>query len=474
MISNGIEINTELKADAVIIGSGSGLLAAVAAVESGAGKVIVLEKQNRTGGNTILARDIFACESPLQERSNIISTKDENFKLAMKWAHWDGIKPRIIRRYINKSGDTIRWLEEKGVKFREITPYQLPTTHNAEHFNKSVFDVLIKECENLGIEIYTGTRVTKILRDDSGATAGVKAVDTEGHEINVHAHSVIIASGGIQGNIDLVRRFCPDYYEGMELGDFPAHSGDGLLMAEEIGAGIADRITIGHLGPALETGYLGGLSWLIYEPYPIWVNKKGLRFVDEAWPGHWETGNAVMNQPGRKSFVIFDRKLQQHAIERMGDSFEKEVSKLVNLGQMKISDSIDEIAEWIGADQATLRNTMKEYNDDCITGNDRHFAKQQEAMEALVTPPYHVIRCGVHIGETTGGIHINEDMQVLDREGLPIPGLFAAGVITDGWSGQTYCNEMLGSCASYAMNTGRIAGESAAKYIEECYNKLTA
>jgi fumarate reductase flavoprotein subunit len=56
-------------------------------------------------------------------------------------------------------------------------------------------------------------------------------------------------------------------------------------------------------------------------------------------------------------------------------------------------------------------------------------------------------------------------MAVLDADGRPITGLYAAGVITEGWSSQTYCSDMFGSACSFALNSGRIAGESAAEYL---------
>jgi fumarate reductase flavoprotein subunit len=71
-----------------------------------------------------------------------------------------------------------------------------------------------------------------------------------------------------------------------------------------------------------------------------------------------------------------------------------------------------------------------------------------------------------HCGETMGGINVNEKMEVLDANGNTIQGLFAAGVITDGWMPQTYCTDMFGSACSYALNSGRIVGESAAAFLD--------
>jgi fumarate reductase flavoprotein subunit len=113
----------------IVGGGGTGLAAAVAAAESGA-KVMVLEKRRAPGGNSVFPGGLFAAESPVQKRLMIDARKDDLFKIAMDYSHYK-INPRIIRTFINKSGDTIRWLEEKGVKFDSVPhlyPNQVPRT----------------------------------------------------------------------------------------------------------------------------------------------------------------------------------------------------------------------------------------------------------------------------------------------------------------------------------------------------------
>ena len=116
-------------ADIVVIGSGGGLAAAVAAAEKGV-SVILLEKVNILGGYTRQANGFMACESPVQKRQNITVTKDEVFRKFMDWAHCRRVEPRVVRAFINKTGDTIQWLEEKGVEFELMTtPIGLPVVH---------------------------------------------------------------------------------------------------------------------------------------------------------------------------------------------------------------------------------------------------------------------------------------------------------------------------------------------------------
>ena len=454
-----------LEANIVIIGSGGGLAAAAAAAEQGATGIVLLEKQGKTGGNTSLAGDIFACDSPVQKRANIQASRDEYFRVAMRWAHWGRVNPHVVRAYINKTGDTIHWLETKGVKFQEIGQYQMPTTHNAVGRNLKISEALRKQCSDMGVQVMLNTSGKHILRDKNGGVTGVIAVNKQGEEIRVNTKSVIIATGGFPGNEDLLKKYCPDYYEGMHLGKNPYHTGDGLLMAQEIGAAIASTIPIFHLGPVLETGYSGSLGALAYQPYMVWVNKHGRRFADESWSVHWEIGNAVLNQPDRTAFMLLDDNIRKELAARM-PIFTTEFQKLQKDGSAATAESWDALAAWMGIDAGDLKVNIEEYNGYCERGYDALFAKESDNLVPLQIAPYHAVRCKVHCGETMGGIIINEKMSVLDKAHHIIAGLFACGVITDGWMGQTYCTDMFGSACSYAMNSGRIAGENAAEYVK--------
>ena len=85
-------------------------------------------------------------------------------------------------------------------------------------------------------------------------------------------------------------------------------------------------------------------------------------------------------------------------------------------------------------------------------------------LKPLRNPPYYAIKCYVDFLGTIGGIKINEYMEVIDTEDTPIPGLYAAGIDTGGWQSDTYCARLTGMTFSFAINSGRIAGENAVKY----------
>ena len=134
-------------------------------------------------------------------------------------------------------------------------------------------------------------------------------------------------------------------------------------------------------------------------------------------------------------------------------------------GHIKIADTWEEIAGWIGADSHELIGTVSRYNEFCRQGYDADFVKDPRYLLPLTDPPFYAIRDQVVWLDTIGGIRINGRMQVLDWNDRAIPGLFAAGVVTSGWESEIYCSELSASAFGFAINSGRIAGENAAAYL---------
>lgn len=506
MSPRGTEKIENLEANIVIMGSGCGLAAAVAAAEKGVTGIVVLEKQGTLGGHSNIAQGLFACESPIQKRDNIIADRDECFRTLMRWHHWADVDPRIARAYINKSGDTIRWFQKKGVDFeikmwypnQKFRIFHWPLKGKGPEYGRGaeLIKVLSRDCKELGVKLLLRTRGKRIIRDAKGNISGVVAVKG-GKEFEIKTRSVIIATGTFAGNIELIKKLCPDsYYEGMHIWEgMRHHTGDGLLMAAEIGAAIADHIPMSGEGPSPNYPTMKGslaadikepIAGIVKEPYTVWVNKKGKRFVDET-AGFMlpESANALLRQPGKVMYTLFDDRIRQD-MEETGlligrgwgrdeegqrialPGLEKTLQRRAGEGEnslVKIADSWDEMAHWIGADPKVLKAEIEEYNSCCDHGYDAIFAKERRFLLPLRKPPYYAIRCIGSAGGVGGGIKINERMEVLDTEDNTIPGLYAAGEAASGLHGRTYCGELCGSGLGFAMNSGRIAGENAAEFV---------
>ena len=109
--------------------------------------------------------------------------------------------------------------------------------------------------------------------------------------------------------------------------------------------------------------------------------------------------------------------------------------------------------------------TIDRYNSFCDRGYDEDFVKEKRHLAPLRTPPYYAVHFRPIWIETVGPVIVNESMEVLDKQDEPIPGFFAAGVITSGWESHDYGGTPPGSAMSFTLTMGRIAGENAAKYV---------
>jgi fumarate reductase flavoprotein subunit len=469
-----------LDTQVVVVGAGAaGLAAAVAAVENGA-DVIVLEKRSSPGGNAARAEGLLAAESPVQKRLKIDAQRDVIFRMAMEHAHWK-LDPRIVRTFVDRSGDTIQWLEAKGVVFSRVPHFypnqRIRTWHLLSRGGIELVEILVKNGQDLGVRLLKETAAKRLLADGRGNITGVM-VATKESEFKVTAKSVIIATGGYGGNKELLKKYCSQYNENMFCGGLP-YMGDGLLMAIEAGAATEGLGLIQFSGHAVP-GAPVDLVAVADELNTVWVNKKGERFTDEATSYHrFESINAVIRQPDGFCYTLFDERIKQNIIEKgiikgvgtvipprtkltgLGKELELEAGK----GNVRIASSWDEIAEWIGIKPAVLKATIDEYNAFCDDGYDKLFAKDRRYLDTLRTPPYYALRCYPRFLSTIGGIKINHHMEVLDHDDNPIPGLYAAGVDTGGWEADAYNAILSGTTFAFSVNSGRIAAENAAGYV---------
>jgi fumarate reductase flavoprotein subunit len=478
------------KTDVVVVGAGgAGLTAAIAAAEKGA-RVIVIEKR-QPGGSSAMAKGFLAAESPFQKRAMIDTPRDLVYQMTMSYGHLK-IDPRIIRAFVDKSGDTVGWLEKMGVVIELVSPSymnQYPLTwHVLQGGGAHLMKVLKKTCSEHGVRILSKTEGEKILRNHKGRITGLLATKS-GKQLTISTKTVVLATGGYGGNTKLLKKYCPFYGEGMlHLG--APNLGAGLAMATSMGAA-TDGLGVLHLaGPFFPEkakmtingqAILMPLAAIGFEPNIVWVNKNGERFIDESVGGdHFESAYAVARQPDRIAYIIIDsgivqemeqkglisgqgryKELQRRGMPGLADALHSVASK----GKAVVSDSWNDIAEWIGAESYVLKKTIEDYNTCCDRGYDPIFAKERPFLIPLRTPPFYAMKGVLNFLGTIGGIKINHQMEVVNDQGKSISGLYAAGVDAGGWTGDNYCGKLPGTTFGFALNSGRIAGENAARFV---------
>ena len=469
--------------DVAIIGGGGGGITAALTVANGGAKVAVFEKDSQAGGTMRLAEGTFAVESKMQWRKNIKETRDETFHRSMEFSHWRA-NAALVRAIIDKSADTIEWLEGQGVKFIEplaYTPGGPRTWHIFEGYGAAVVDTLVGNLVKKGVNIYYNTAGKELYRDENGRIAGVIVEDKSGNQTRINARAVIIATGGYANNKEWIKK-----YTGLELGeslmplDFNK-DGDGIRMAWEAGAA-EEGIGVVHVS----NGYVGidpknQINAANRQPTLLWVNKHGVRFCDESIVQSMPyAGNAMLNQPGGYVFRIFDEEQKRNWIKEGGLGLGMYVPPLTPLKNLDIdintaledkssfvivADTLEELAQNMGVDYGVFKKTVDDYNSFCEKGYDEQFAKERRYLQPLRTPRFYAIRVYNSFLGTLGGIRINEKAEVLDKHDLAIPGLYAVGNDAGGLYGDSYDKYSPGITSAFAINSGRIAAENALKRI---------
>jgi len=474
--------------DVIVIGSGaSGLAAAVTAAEAGA-KVIVFEKERSLGGTSNFFDGIFAVESEMQRERYITYSRDEAFKNIMEYSHWRA-NARLVRAFVDESGSTISWLQGKGVEFLDATinmPDSPRTYHVVKGQGAAVVKALADSAKAKGVDLRLAAPVKKILKQGDRIT-GVVA-EQDGGEIQVASKVVIVASGGYANNKEWIKK-----YSGfdLEVNVMPVGNvdkmGDGIRMAWEVGAadegmGILELFRVGPIGP--DHPMKNQIEFAAGQP-DLWVNSKGERFCDES-VAFYDTsvGNANARHKEGYTYSIFDDSIIQRLLDKgidRGIAMENppgtrpvNIRKELNIALEKEStdvfeaDSIEELAKKIGVPPAVLKATVDEYNGFCEKAHDDLFAKDPQYLRPLKGPKYYAVKARTIFLGTLGGIKINHKMEAVDKKGKVIPGLYAVGFDAGGMWGDSYSiRSSSGASAGFAINSGRIAGRNAAKYMTE-------
>lgn len=443
-----------LDCDVVIVGAGgAGLTAAVRATQEGA-KVLVLEKMSFVGGNSLKASGGMNCaDTKFQAAADITDSGVPEFiEDTMNGGH--GINDlSLVTTMAENSAEAVEWLESIGAPLPKVAATG-GTTHKYLHSPEDGSPVgayliakLSEEAEKQGIEIMLNTKATEIIMAD-GAAAGVKAEDAE-HEYTVNAKAVILATGGFGSNFDMMCAFNPSLANAVTT-NHPGATGDGILMAEAVGAATVDMDQI-QLHPTVYQATSMLVSEKMRSLGAILVNQEGKRFTNDL-----ATRDAVsaaeLEQTGGYAYIVFDQNLVDN---------NKSAKEYIEKGMAVSGNTYEELAQAMGVDEAAFVETMNTWNAAVAAGEDAEFGRNNGMDADLSTAPFYAIQIAPGIHHTMGGIKINTKTEVIDTDGNAIPGLFAAGETTGGVHGG---NRIGGNAVCDFVVFGRIAGANAAAY----------
>lgn len=506
----------EVEADIVVIGAGgAGTAAALRAAQEGK-KVMLLEKTATPMGASTLAGGMFAADSRLQQEQG--KTVDKSWLYEQYYKASNGyMNSLLVDHIIDEAGNTVNWLLDNHMELNLVdagsgAAYNhvgMPATlHGYNEGGSVALKKFVQEFENAGGEVRWLTPAYEIQKDDNGVKA-VLAKKEDGSTLKINTKAAIIATGGYGGNKEMLEKYIGDQYT---MGEVAQNTGDGINMAYSLGAGRSGLGVTQYFWETFKPEEIGqmaqilGNDWFSMTAFTMFpflrVNALGQRYSDETKVTSFsEHGGEIAQQPGQYEYAIIDssilKKIAQSGVAVIEDQyaswvgneqfymefnepnstdamyaqqhtpidFTTTLDKLLDTKVVYKGNTIDELAKSMDVDADTLQASINQYNQAIVTGHDDAYAANTNRLVEVKEGPYYAVKYVARNLGTLGGISINENMQVLDKDFNVIKGLYAAGADAGGMYGKAYV-DFEGGTLGFAYTSGRLAGERAAKDIK--------
>jgi len=454
---------SEYTADVIVIGAGgAGLTAAITAADNGA-SVIVLEKMPIQGGNTLISGGEYAAPGNwIQTEEGIEDNAEQFYNDILKGGDNEN-DPSLVRVLAENALAGANWLKDYiGMEFEDHMLFF--GGHSVERSlvpkNATGYEMISKltaKLDEKNVPLHKNTAATELIQNQEGKVTGVKA-QYGNQTVTYNANkAVILATGGFGANLDMRVKYNETMNENILSTNTVGSKGDGIEMAERIGAQLTDMEYIQTYPTCdAQSGALLYVGDVRMEGRSILVNKEGRRFVEEL-ERRDVISNAVIEQTGGVSYMFWDESAMSDS--GLAITHEAEYNGLILRKQLVKADTIEEAAVFFDIDAAELKKTVENYNQYAKDGKDLEFNKRGELVP-FGEGPYYIMVSKPAVHHTMGGVKINTEAQVVDIDGNVIDGLFAAGEVT----GDIHGTNRLGSDAVADITVfGRIAGQNAAK-----------
>ena len=485
--------------DVIVVGGGNAAFCAALAAQENGARVLVLEAapQLEAGGNTRFTsgamrvayngfEDLSALMPDLTEAEKANTdfgtyTEDQFFDDMGRVTQYR-TNPDLCELLVRRSFPTLQCIREKGVRFAPIYGRQAFKVDGRFKFwggltveawggGPGLVQALTDAAGRNGISIAYEAKALALEHDDSGVT-GVR-VRHEGRTQTIRAKAVVLAAGGFQANAEWRTRYVGPGWDLAKVRGTRFNTGDGIRMALEAGAMPTGNWSgchaVGWDRNAPEFGDLAvGDNFQKHSyPFGIMINANGERFVDEGADFRNYTyakyGRVILAQPGQFAWQVFDKKV----LHLLRDEYRiKQVTKISANTLEELAGKLDDVnaekaLETIRAYNAAVMADVP-FNPNVKDGRGTRglAVRKSNWANTIDEPPFeaYAVTCGITF--TFGGVKIDTSAQVIDTEGEPIPGLFAAGEMV---GGIFYFNYPGGTGLMNGAVFGRIAGASAGK-----------
>lgn len=445
--------NKTEQTDIVVIGAGAaGMTAAITAHDAGA-KVILLEKQPITGGNSMLAAGgMNAAETTFQKAKGIKDSVELMYQDTMKGGKNQN-DPALVKILARNSAGSVDWLTSIGADISDVGRMggaSVNRTHRptgGRAVGAHIASVLRKNADQRKIDIRVNSKVVKILEDKQCRVTGVVVEGKHSGTYTIKAKAVVLTAGGFSANPEKVAFYRPEF-KGMTTSNQPGATGDGMELGAKAGGELVDMKEI-QIHPTVAAGSRILITEAVRGNGAILINHEGKRFVNELTTRD-KASEAILQQTGKSAYLVFDEGIRKSL---------KQIDGYFHLELVKQGTTIKELAAALQMPADTLEATIESYNKAYDSKLDPAF-KRPDIPRPLRAPNYYAIEVKPGVHYTMGGLKITTDAQVVAKDGKVIPGFYAAGEVTGGVHG---ANRLGGNSISETITFGRIAGANAAK-----------
>jgi succinate dehydrogenase/fumarate reductase flavoprotein subunit len=479
-------------AEVVVIGYGlAGAVAAITAHDSGA-NVIIMEKQqeNAVYSCSSLSGGVFICPTNYEDAVQHMTALSQLYP-GVEWTDQDTIKAWANysvqnRDWLNGIGATIKYFT-KGAENPQIPGGDCIEVWQFPGRGLGMMNFMYRTVASRKIKVLYETQADRLYTDTNGEVIGVNVLigqdANKGKNIRA-TKAVILCSGGFEHNEEMKLQYLRVYPVHFSGG--MANTGDGIKMAQEVGADLWHMNCVSARLVAKFPGFPLSITLdpMIQDPENrygyIIVDRYGRRFMAENVKMHGAAyelssfDSHKLEHPKVPSYIVFDQRRMDDGPLAWRESgpagpvqmYHWSLDNSVELerGWIIKGNSIAELADRIGILPIDLENTVERWNAYCQEGKDVEFGRKSTGLVPLNTKPFYAIKLFPGGPNTQGGPRRNCMAQVINPFGNPIPRLFSAGECGSSY-GMLYPagGGNLAECIAF----GRIAGENAVKGISK-------
>ena len=461
-----------LNYDFVVCGSGTaGLCAASHGAELGM-KVLLVDPvtENGVGGSSRYVENL----GTLRGRTPDVWFTD------LVGYHRYASDPLITRRVANEALSVVAWTDNnQGVKRNARSKYEEDGKGTSGGLTAVL--TMYEYCKKLGVDFLFDARAYKLLTDDKGAICGVKTKSRAGKITQINCKAVDLATGGFGANREMFERYTNIPYDRViARGSVGTQVGDGIIMAQQLGAMLHHPEAVNFCSPILPGHYNKGALTIagVNQADTCFFNPDGRRFCDESIIDDWTLSGNVCSQQ-RAVYVVVDQDYVDKVMNgdgvvtrrsnyfEVGDkapTFQAEIDAAIKRENPRVfkANNIKDFGNMVDVDGEGLAAEIAKFNTYVDEGKDEEFLKDPKYLRKIEKAPFYLFHTQLAFYNTCGGLKIDDHTRVLNHELHPIKGLYASGMDAGGLFGPYYDVSIApGSTQLWCRVSGYWAAEAA-------------